>query len=257
MWRRTTSRPPRLPGSTQPGARGRTELTSRHRTRGAVPRTATRQRSGGADPARCCWPRCSCCWPHRRTRSAPCACPRRRRPASPAPCGPSRRPSRRRGHRDRRQDRGGADRHHRRRRQVERHRQAGGHLRRLDQRVQLPKDVVTTGEATADGEVRRDRAGADRAAHLVVRRRARARSTSSIQSSANGLRLGLLLALASVGLSLIYGTTGLSNFAHAEQVTLGGILGYASINQARPEPAGSAASWSSRSAPSPAGSRTG
>jgi len=34
-----------------------------------------------------------------------------------------------------------------------------------------------------------------------------------------GLLLGLLLALASIGLSLIYGTTGLSNFAHAEQVT--------------------------------------
>ncbi|GAB2653885.1 hypothetical protein GCM10027169_17990 [Gordonia jinhuaensis] len=41
-----------------------------------------------------------------------------------------------------------------------------------------------------------------------------------------GLLLGLLLALASVGLSLIYGTTGLSNFAHAEQVTLGGVLAY-------------------------------
>jgi neutral amino acid transport system permease protein len=52
-----------------------------------------------------------------------------------------------------------------------------------------------------------------------------------LQSSVNGLRLGLLLALASVGLSLIYGTTGLSNFAHAEQVTLGGILGYLLINQ--------------------------
>ena len=53
-----------------------------------------------------------------------------------------------------------------------------------------------------------------------------------IQSTVNGLRLGLLLALASVGLSLIYGTTGLSNFAHAEQVTLGGILAYGFINLA-------------------------
>lgn len=52
-----------------------------------------------------------------------------------------------------------------------------------------------------------------------------------IQSTVNGLRLGLLLALASVGLSLIYGTTGLSNFAHAEQVTLGGIMGYFFVNQ--------------------------
>ena len=52
----------------------------------------------------------------------------------------------------------------------------------------------------------------------------------TVQSAFNGLRLGLLLALASVGLSLIYGTTGLSNFAHAEQVTLGGMLGYGFIN---------------------------
>ena len=53
-----------------------------------------------------------------------------------------------------------------------------------------------------------------------------------LQSSVNGIRLGLLLALASVGLSLIYGTTGLSNFAHAEQVTLGGMVGYGLINVA-------------------------
>jgi branched-chain amino acid transport system permease protein len=51
-----------------------------------------------------------------------------------------------------------------------------------------------------------------------------------LQSSVNGIRLGLLLALASVGLSLIYGTTGLSNFAHAEQVTLGGMIGYGLVN---------------------------
>lgn len=51
-----------------------------------------------------------------------------------------------------------------------------------------------------------------------------------LQSSLNGVRLGLLLALASVGLSLIYGTTGLANFAHAEQVTLGGLVGYALVN---------------------------
>jgi neutral amino acid transport system permease protein len=51
-----------------------------------------------------------------------------------------------------------------------------------------------------------------------------------LQSGFNGLRLGLLLALASVGLSLIYGTTGISNFAHAEQVTLGGMMAYLFAN---------------------------
>lgn len=46
------------------------------------------------------------------------------------------------------------------------------------------------------------------------------------QQAASGLVFGLLLALASIGLSLIYGTTGLSNFAHGEQVTLGAVLAY-------------------------------
>lgn len=47
-----------------------------------------------------------------------------------------------------------------------------------------------------------------------------------LQQGVSGLVFGLLLALASVGLSLIYGTTGLSNFAHGEQVTLGALLAY-------------------------------
>ena len=43
---------------------------------------------------------------------------------------------------------------------------------------------------------------------------------------ATGLIFGLLLALASIGVSLIYGTTGLNNFAHGELVTFGGLVGY-------------------------------
>ncbi|MGL4340041.1 MAG: ABC transporter permease subunit [Rhodoglobus sp.] len=38
-----------------------------------------------------------------------------------------------------------------------------------------------------------------------------------------GLSFGLLLALAAIGLSLIFGTTGLNNFAHAEMVTFGAL----------------------------------
>lgn len=40
----------------------------------------------------------------------------------------------------------------------------------------------------------------------------------------NGINFGLQLALASIGLSLIYGTTGLTNFAHAEMVTFGAVM---------------------------------
>ncbi len=42
-----------------------------------------------------------------------------------------------------------------------------------------------------------------------------------------GLQFGLIVALAAVGLSLIYGTTGLTNFAHGELITLGALLCYA------------------------------
>ena len=53
-----------------------------------------------------------------------------------------------------------------------------------------------------------------------------ANNNRTVQSLVNGITFGLLLALASVGLSLIYGTTGLSNFAHGEQVSLGAVLTY-------------------------------
>ncbi len=38
-----------------------------------------------------------------------------------------------------------------------------------------------------------------------------------------GLNFGLMLGLAAVGLSLVFGTTGLSNFAHSEMVTFGAV----------------------------------
>ncbi|WP_418275293.1 branched-chain amino acid ABC transporter permease [Isoptericola jiangsuensis] len=51
------------------------------------------------------------------------------------------------------------------------------------------------------------------------------------QQIGSGLRFGLLLALASIGLNLIFGTTGLSNFAHGEQFALGAAVGFITINQ--------------------------
>ncbi len=45
-----------------------------------------------------------------------------------------------------------------------------------------------------------------------------------ISRAINGLNFGLMLALAAVGLSLVFGTTGLSNFAHAEMVTFGAAM---------------------------------
>lgn len=45
-----------------------------------------------------------------------------------------------------------------------------------------------------------------------------------ISSIISGLNFGLMLALASIGLSLIFGTTGIAIFSHAEMVTLGAVL---------------------------------
>ena len=42
----------------------------------------------------------------------------------------------------------------------------------------------------------------------------------------NGLLFGLILALASLGLSMVFGTTGLTNFAHGELVTFGAIVAF-------------------------------
>jgi branched-subunit amino acid ABC-type transport system permease component len=42
----------------------------------------------------------------------------------------------------------------------------------------------------------------------------------------NGLSFGLIIAITSVGLSLIFGTTGLVNFAHSEHVTWGAIVAW-------------------------------
>ncbi|MCK2218014.1 branched-chain amino acid ABC transporter permease [Actinomadura sp. ATCC 31491] len=47
------------------------------------------------------------------------------------------------------------------------------------------------------------------------------------QLTFEGLNLGLIIALGALGLSLIYGTTGLTNFAHGELITLGAVLAYA------------------------------
>jgi len=98
----------------------------------------------------------------------------------------------------------------------------------------LPKDVVVT-EGQGKVTVTITNLTQGKSAAFGVRTGSYDASSSIsdrlVKSTFSGLRLGLLLALASIGLSLIYGTTGLSNFAHAELVTMGGMLGYLIVNQ--------------------------
>jgi neutral amino acid transport system permease protein len=44
--------------------------------------------------------------------------------------------------------------------------------------------------------------------------------------SVQGIRFGLIIAMSAIGLSLIFGTTGLTNFAHGEMVTFGALIAY-------------------------------
>lgn len=46
------------------------------------------------------------------------------------------------------------------------------------------------------------------------------------QLTVEGLRFGIILALAALGLSMIFGTTGLTNFSHGELITFGAIVAW-------------------------------
>jgi branched-subunit amino acid ABC-type transport system permease component len=66
-------------------------------------------------------------------------------------------------------------------------------------------DEAADGEALGEIE---DEGGATRAVSLLF----------------SGLHFGLMIALAAVGLSMVFGTTGLTNFAHGDLVTFGGVI---------------------------------
>lgn len=54
-----------------------------------------------------------------------------------------------------------------------------------------------------------------------------------IANTVSGLRFGLLIGLCAIGLSLIFGTTGLTNFAHGEMVTFGAAIAVLLNNNAK------------------------
>ncbi|UZN01557.1 branched-chain amino acid ABC transporter permease [Cellulomonas sp. S1-8] len=95
-----------------------------------------------------------------------------------------------------------------------------------------------TGEQTDDASAS---AAPDDASTAGVDSEAGAEAEASAEASAGpgtnryaqlvlaGIVFGVLLALASLGANLIYGTTGLSNFAHGELVTLGGMTAFMAV----------------------------
>lgn len=58
-------------------------------------------------------------------------------------------------------------------------------------------------------------------------------ATRFADATVSGLKNGLIIAVTAIGLSLIYGTTGLVNFAHGELVTLGAVFAWFFNNPAK------------------------
>nr|WP_241386370.1 branched-chain amino acid ABC transporter permease [Rhodococcus sp. CH91] len=86
-------------------------------------------------------------------------------------------------------------------------------------------------EVTVQSTVTRDVAAGQANTVIFSFGEARSGSTVSwgetlIRTLVDGLRFGLVIAIAGVGLSLIFGTTGLTNFAHGELVTLGAVAAW-------------------------------
>ena len=98
--------------------------------------------------------------------------------------------------------------------------------------IVLDTETLPEGVGLAEGEeTRRITATRNRSVPVIYDLGARERSSSSKldrlpQLLFEGVSLGLLIAITSIGLSLIFGTTGLVNFAHGEQVTWGAIVAW-------------------------------
>jgi len=106
---------------------------------------------------------------------------------------------------------------------------------KADYVVTLVEDTLPQGQTLSEGTVVEQRIPAD---SFATSTRTISYFTGASQSAtqsgleevaqltANGIQLGLILAMCSVGLSLIFGTTGLTNFAHGEMVTWGALMTY-------------------------------
>ncbi|MET0763834.1 MAG: branched-chain amino acid ABC transporter permease [Blastococcus sp.] len=90
----------------------------------------------------------------------------------------------------------------------------------------LPDNVELTGEETRTVNVDTGRRQPVNFPLDDGSRAAGGGNVAAVQLLVDGLRFGLLIAICAVGLSLIFGTTGLTNFAHGELVTIGAVIAW-------------------------------
>ncbi|OCG74583.1 branched-chain amino acid ABC transporter permease [Microbacterium sediminis] len=94
----------------------------------------------------------------------------------------------------------------------------------------LPEGIAVIEDADGDGETNVTTSEMGQGGRLTVNffigegeRNVTSFFDQFVQRLFLGLNFGLMLGLAAVGLSLVFGTTGISNFAHAEMVTFGAV----------------------------------
>jgi neutral amino acid transport system permease protein len=90
----------------------------------------------------------------------------------------------------------------------------------------LPEGIVLSGEASRTVTVDTGRRQPVTIGLDDGSRGAGGGNVRAVQLLVDGIRFGLLIAMCAVGLSLIFGTTGLTNFAHGELVTIGAIIAW-------------------------------
>ncbi|WP_344771363.1 branched-chain amino acid ABC transporter permease [Aeromicrobium panaciterrae] len=90
----------------------------------------------------------------------------------------------------------------------------------------LPEGVKLSGAGETDKTITARLGGSNFVQFQIGAVVVKAASFSSklTDATTSGLKYGLIIALAALGLSLIFGTTGLTNFAHGELITFGGIV---------------------------------
>jgi neutral amino acid transport system permease protein len=97
--------------------------------------------------------------------------------------------------------------------------------------VTLDQGDLPEGVQVASGDSRTVTVDAGRHQAVIIGLTDGSRNTGggtvrAVQLLVDGFRFGLLIAISAVGLSLIFGTTGLVNFAHGELVTIGAVAAW-------------------------------
>lgn len=103
-----------------------------------------------------------------------------------------------------------------------------------DLTITLDEDTLPDGAELAEGQPTEREVAANNTTTIVSFSPAIGADTRDVETKLdrvpnliyNGLLFGLVIAMASLGLSMVFGTTGLTNFAHGELVTFGALVTY-------------------------------